>query len=163
MKRLNVGFGSLALLLSAAVAAQQPPPASPDKPAFDADACMRHCREMAETRQKMMEERKAMAEKRDASWNEVKAQVEAARKLRGEKKVAALEAALEKLVAFHESMHGATGRGPMMGMDHGPKGDMMGHPMAGHGMMGHGRMGMCPCCGEHAMMGARPSEPAPKP
>jgi hypothetical protein len=147
----------LALLAAAVVAAQTPGPA-PAKPAFDSDACMKHCKEMAEAHQKMMDSQKAMKEKHEAAWKEIEAQLETAKKARGEKKVAALESAVEKLVAFHSEMQRSMGE-RMPGMMGGMTGHPMGGPGMGHemgGMMGHGMMGMCPCC-----QGSMPS-PAPK-
>ena len=149
----------LALLAAAVVAAQTP--GSAPKPAFDSDACMKHCQEMAAAHQKMMDSQKAMKEKHDAAWKEIEAQLDAAKKSRGDKKVAALESAVEKLVAFHAEMQHSMGQGmPMM------MGGMAGHPMdcpMGHemgtmaehhpgmsqemgGMMGRGMMENCPCC-----------------
>ena len=151
-------------LLAAAVVAAQTPGSAPAKPGFDSDACMKHCKQMAEAHQKMMDSQKAMQEKRDAAWKEIEAQLDAAKKAKGDKKVAALESAVEKLVAFHSEMQRSMDeRMPMMmggmaghpmdcpGMDH-EMGAMAGHPMggpgAGHemGMMGHGMMENCPCC-----------------
>ncbi len=152
----------LALLAAAVVAAQTP--GSAPKPAFDSDACMKHCQEMAAAHQKMMDSQKAMKEKHEAAWKEIEAQLDAAKKATGDKKVAALESAVEKLVAFHGEMQKSMGEG-MPGM----MGGMAGHPMdcpmghemggmAGHtmggpgmgqgmgGMMGHGMMENCPCC-----------------
>jgi hypothetical protein len=137
MTKSRLSIVLLALLAAAVVAAQQPGPA-PAK-AFDSDACMKHCKEMAEAHQKMMDSQKAMKEKHDAAWKEIQAQLETAKKARGEKKVAALESVVEKLVAFHGEMQRSMGeRMPgMMGgmMEHHPG---MGHEMGG--MMG------CPCC-----------------
>jgi hypothetical protein len=152
----------LLVLLAAAVAAAQTPGPAPARPGFDSDACMKHCQEMAAAHQKMMDSQKAMKEKHDAAWKEIEAQLDAAKKAKGDKKVAALESAVEKLVAFHAEMQRSMGQGmPMMmggmaghemncaGMDH-EKGGMadhhagMGHEMGG--MMGHGMMENCPCC-----------------
>jgi hypothetical protein len=143
MTKSRLPIGLLALLVAAAVAAQQPAPA-PAGPAFDSDACMRHCKEMAEAHQKMMDSQKAMKEKHEAAWKEIQAQLETAKKARGEKKVAALESAVEKLVAFHGEMQRSMGD-RMPGMMGGMEGH---HPGMGHemgGMMGHGMM-ECPCC-----------------
>jgi len=169
MTVLRVRFGLLALLACSVLAAQQPPAAAPN-PGFDADACMRHCKEMGQARQKMMDERKAMMEKRDAAWKEIRAQVDSARNLKGEKKVAALESALEKLLAFHESMQQSMSSGMGMGMPMGPGMGMgmgmgMDCPMMGGmdhgamGAMGHpmGAMQDCPM-----MHGEKPVPPARK-
>lgn len=148
MTKSRLPIGLLGLLVAAIVAAQQAPAPAPAKPAFDSDACMKHCKEMAEAHQKMMDSQKAMKEKRDAAWKEIEAQLDSAKKARGEKKVAALESAVEKLVAFHGEMQRSMGErmpGMMSGMaDHPMGGPGMGHEMGG--MMGHGMMGMCPCC-----------------
>jgi Skp family chaperone for outer membrane proteins len=140
MTKSRLSIALLALLAAAVVAAQQPVPA-PAK-AFDSDACMKHCKEMAEAHQKMMDSQKAMKEKHDAAWKEIQAQLESAKKARGEKKVAALESVVEKLVAFHGEMQRSMGE-RMPGMM-GGRGPGMGHEMGG--MMGHGMMGTCPCC-----------------
>jgi len=150
MTRSRLPIGLLALLVAAIVAAQQTPGSAPAAPAFDSDACLKHCKEMAQAHQKMMDSQKAMKEKRDAAWKEIETQLESAKKARGEKKVAALESAVEKLVAFHVEMQRSMGE-RMPGMMSGPG---MGHEMGS--MMGHGMMGMCPCC-----QGSMPP-PAPK-
>lgn len=123
------------LLVSPAIAQEKaPPPAQGSM----ADECMKHCKQMAEARQKAMDAHKAHMDKMDATFKEVRAQLDAAKKARGDKKVAALEAALEKLVSFHESMRGEMGAMPGMG-----PGMMMGHPMM---------MGMGSCCPGMAAM-----------
>jgi Skp family chaperone for outer membrane proteins len=122
-------------LLAAAAAFAQP---RKDAPAsgFDADACAKHCKEMASAKQKMMDEHKAMMDKHDAAWKEIHAKLDEARKSRGDKKVAALESAIEQLLDFHESMMSTMAGGP-------------GHPMGGtHGKMG----GMMDCCAGHMPM-----------
>jgi hypothetical protein len=147
MKNSRLPIALLALLAAAVVAAQQAPAPAPG-PAFDSDACMKHCKEMAQAHQKMMDSQKAMKEKRDAAWKEIETQLESAKKARGEKKVAALESAVEKLVAFHGEMQRSMGE-RMPGMMGGMAGHPMGGPGMGHemgGMMGQGMMGMCPCC-----------------
>jgi len=131
MLKVRISIWSLALLLAGAVGAQEAK--APAAPGFDAQACAKHCQEMAAAHQKMMDAQKAMMEKHQAAWKDIQTQLDAARKARGEKKVAALESVLEKLVAFHESMQKEMGGSPMMG-----------------GMMsGHG--GMMGCCGEAGM------------
>jgi hypothetical protein len=110
MTSLKLRIGFLSLLVATALTAQQPP-AGASGPSADADACMRHCKEMSAARQKTMDQR-------DAAWKDIKAQVEAAKSLKGDKRVAALESAFEKLLAFHESMEHsmAMGAGQGMGM-----------------------------------------------
>ena len=76
---------------------------SQEPPAFDADACAKHCREMAAARAKNVEACKAHMQQRDAAWKEIEAQLQLARTSRGDKKVAALEAAVQKLVAYNAS------------------------------------------------------------
>ena len=127
MKRA-IGLAALACLLVVPLAAQDKSPANM------ADDCMKHCRQMAEMRQKAMDERKAHIEKMDAVFKEVRADLDTARTAKGDKKTAALQAAIEKLVSFHESMRGEMGAMPM-GMDH-------------HSMM----MGMGSCCAGMAAM-----------
>ncbi|MGE5278412.1 MAG: hypothetical protein ACM3SU_15570 [Acidobacteriota bacterium] len=117
------------LAASAAVAQEKAPPPSQGSMA---DECMKHCKQMAEARQKAMDAHKAQMDKMDATFKEVRADLDAAKKARGDKKTAALEAAIEKLVSLHESMREHMGGMPGMGPG------MMGH----HGMM----MGMGPCC-----------------
>ncbi len=132
------GFGlTLAglLLVSSAIAQERSAP----PPGPMAEECMKHCRQMAEARQKAMDVRKAHLEKMDAAFKDVRAQLDAAKKLRGDKKVAALEATIEKLVSFHESMREEMSAMPGMG-----PGMMMGH----HSMM----MGMGSCCAPMAAM-----------
>jgi hypothetical protein len=132
MLKLRISVWSMALLLAGAVGAQEAK--APAAPGFDAQACARHCQEMAAAHQKMMGAQKAMMEKHQAAWKDIQTQLDAAKKARGEKKVAALESVLEKLVAFHESMQKEMGDSPMMG----------GMMMSGHG-------GMMGCCGEAGM------------
>ena len=135
----GIGIALAACLLALpAVAQDKTPPPGPM-----AEECQKHCREMAEARQKAMDAQKARMDKMDAAFQAVRAELDAAKKARGDKKVAALEAALEKLVAFHESMREQMGAMPPMG-----PGMMMGHhPM----MMGMG-MGMGSCCAGMAEM-----------
>ncbi len=66
---------------------------------------MKHCQTMAAARQKAQEDRMAAQQKMDAAFQQVRAELDTAKNAKGEKKVAALEAALEKLVAFHDAMH----------------------------------------------------------
>ena len=117
------------LLVSPAIAQEKAPPSSQGSMA---DECMKHCKQMAEARQKAMDAHKAQMDKMDATFKEVRADLDAAKKARGDKKTAALEAAIEKLVSLHESMREHMGGMPGMGPG------MMGH----HGMM----MGMGSCC-----------------
>jgi len=126
-----MGSAALAsLILIPLLLAQDKPPSTM------ADECMKHCRQMADMRQKAMDERKARMDKMDAVFKEVHADLDAARAAKGDKKTAALQAAIEKMVSFHESMRSEMGAMPGMGMGMG-----MGHPM----MMGMG------CCGGMAM------------
>ena len=144
MNRMRL-FSIAAALLVAAGASGQDRPAPPR--GFDADACAKHCQEMAARRQKTMDAHRAMADKTAAAWKEIRASVDEARKSRGEKKVAALETALDRLVAFHEQMMGGKPGMPEMGGMSGMAccGGEMGdrHPMM-HGHSG----GMDGCAGE---------------
>ena len=132
----------LAAVLMAAAAARGQDKTGPAGP--DADACMKHCREMAAAHQKMTEERRAMSEKSAAAWKEIRAAVEEAKKARGEKKIAALETALDRLVAFHETMTAT-----MDGMPGTGCGGAMGHEHAMHEM--HGAMADCCAHGSGSM------------
>ena len=136
MRKLRFPVMVMALIAATAVYAQE-------APGFDPEACAKHCREMAAAHQKDVDAQKALMEKRQATWKEIEAQLDAARNARGDKKVAALESVLEKLVAFHASTLQAMTGCPMMG----------GH---GHGTMAGGPMGCCGgemkgCCGEGGM------------
>ena len=138
MNRFRMILGTLMLLGAVAAIAQNESSAPP--PPFVAEACAKHCREMATSRQKMMDEHKAMMDKRTAAWKEIRASVDAARTARGEKKIAALETALDRLVAFHEEMMAQMPEGPM-----------------GRGMMAHGMSPMgegMECCAGHRGMPA---------
>lgn len=140
MFRIRYATLAATLLAASAALAQErtPPP-----PAFDADACVKHCREMAESRQKMREDRKAAADRAAAAWKEIRSAVDEAKKARGEKKVAALETALDRLVAFHEQM---TGEKPGTGMA--CCGGMAGRRSMMHEGPGGGMHGMPDGCGE---------------
>jgi Flp pilus assembly protein TadD len=135
--KTGIGLTLAALLFVSSAGAQEK--AAPPSPGSMAEECMKHCRQMSDARQKAAEAHKARMEKMDATFKEVRAQLETAKSARGEKKVAALEAALEKLVSFHESMRDQMDAMPQMG-----PGMMMG----GHPMM----MGMGSCCPGMAMM-----------
>lgn len=134
--KTGIALALAAFLAASAAVAQEkaPPPGSGSM----ADECIKHCREMAEARQKAMDARKARMDKMDAIFKEVRADLDAAKKARGDKKTAALEAAIEKLVSMHESMRSEMGAMPGMGPG------MMGH----HPMM----MGMGSCCSDCPMM-----------
>jgi hypothetical protein len=133
---------ALAAALMAAVVIADEKPAAPS-PASMKEMCQKHCDEMAAAHAKMMADQKAMTEKRDAAWKEIRATIASAKTLHGDKKLAALESALDKLAAFHEEMmksmpaHG--GHAPMCG-------EMMGHSMDHRMGMGMGMM-MDDCCG----------------
>ena len=62
-------------------------------PAMDPEACARHCRQMAASREKAVAERQA-------AWKEIEAQLQAAKNAPGEKKVAALESVLEMIALW---------------------------------------------------------------
>ena len=132
------------LFLASALAGQQPPAMSPE-------ACAKHCREMAASQQKA-------AAERQAAWKEIEAQLQAAKSAQGEKKIAALESVVERLVAYQASTQA------------GPAGcSMASHAMAccggdaknahGPGAMGHaGHDEHCPM-----MKGTDAPSEAPKP
>jgi hypothetical protein len=141
---------TLCFILIAAAAAFAEPEKGATAPGFDADACAKHCKDMAAAKQKMMDEHKAMMDKHAAAWKEIQASLDEAKKSKGDKKVAALETAVEKLVAFHESMMSKMGGGPM-GHAMMPGCGGMGHPMGDRHDM-HGKMGgMMDCCAGHGM------------
>ena len=113
---------------------------SQEPPAFDADACAKHCREMAAARSKNVEACTARAQHRDAALKDIEAQLQLARTSRGDKKVAALESAVQKLVAYNASAPAAMADCPMMG----------GHAMASGCCANHMKSaagaGMNDCC-----------------
>jgi len=126
-------LASLLLGAAAAWAEDKTPPAA----SMASDACAKHCAEMAAKHSKGMADHQAMMQKNAAAWKEIRAAVDDAKAARGEKKIAGLETALDRLVSFHESMMAG---GPMPGMGGmacggAPGGD---HPMA------HG----ADCCGD---------------
>src|SRR5512143_3554403 len=128
MMRLLFSISVMALCVTSVVFGQE-------SPAMDPEACAKHCREMAAAQEKA-------AAQRQAAWKEIEAQLEVAKNARGDKKVAALEAAVQKLVAYHASMAGQPGGCATMG----------GHEherMAGHAM-GCCRGEMKGCCGSGA-------------
>jgi len=129
MLKLRVSISLMALAIATSLGAQEKTPAAPG---FDAQTCAKHCQEMAAAHQKMMDDHKAMMEKHEAAWKDIQAQLDVAKKARGDKKVAALETVIEKLLAFHQSMQMAMADSPM------PRGGM-----AHGGMMG--------CCGAAGM------------
>jgi hypothetical protein len=94
---------------------------------------MKHCQQMAAARQKAQEAQQAARNKMDAMFQEVRAALDTASKSKGDKKVAALQTAFEKLVAYHDAMH--------------PQVSAMGEP---HPM---GMGSCCPGMEEHAMGG----------
>jgi len=132
MLKLRFAVPLAALIAVTAVRAQE-------APAFDPEACAKHCQEMAAAHQKAMDARKARMEERQAAWKQIEAQLDAAKKARGDKKVAALESVVEKLVAFHASAPGPMDGCPMMGGPGPMAGGAMGCCGAGWGMKG--------CCG----------------
>jgi hypothetical protein len=111
MIRHRSSIAVASLFLASALSGQQ-------TPAMDPEACAKHCREMVASREKA-------AGERQAAWKEIEAQLQAAKTAQGEKKVAALESVVEKLVAYQAS----TTAGPA------------GCPMASHEMA---------CCGGDA-------------
>ena len=137
MTRFGI-FASILVLAAATVSAE--PQKAPPAPGFDADACAKHCQEMAAAKQKMMAEHKAMMDKHDAAMKEIHAKLDEAKKAKGDKKTAALESAIEQIISLHEGMMQKMGEGMMMHHgEHHPMGEM------------HGMGGM-DCCGGHGHM-----------
>jgi hypothetical protein len=132
--RVRTSLAFAALLLGLPLAAQEAAPPMPEE-------CLKHCREMAAARQEALAARKAATEKADAALKEAQAQLQAAQTARGDKKIAALEAALEKLVAFHESQ-----REELSAITAGRPGAPAGMGWGRH----HG--GMMGCCGSDCPM-----------
>ncbi len=134
MKRWKALAATAALLAASAAMAQEKP--APPK-GFDPAECAKRCQEMAAAHQKMTEARQAAKERHEAAWKKVRADLDAAKKATGNKKVAALEDAIETLVSLHEEMASSMKDGvcPMCGMRFGA-----GHRMGPRAMMGHG------CC-----------------
>ena len=154
MLKSRISVSLIAFVVAAALGAdEKAPPAQ----GFDAPACAKHCQEMAAARQKMMDAHKSMMEKQEAAWKDIQAQLDTAKKARGDKKVSALESVIEKLVAFHESMEKTMAESPMThaGMMHG---GMMGCCEASGMAMGMSAGMDCPM-----MKGmAAPTEPTAK-
>jgi hypothetical protein len=131
MMRLRFPIILMSVFVASALCGQE-------KPAMDPEACAKHCKEMAAAQQKV-------AEQRQAAWEEIEAQLEVAKNARGDKKVAALESVVERLVAYHASLQaGAAGCTEMAGHGHGA--------MTGHAA------GCCggevkSCCGSAGAMG----------
>jgi len=148
---------------------------SQEPPAFDADACAKHCREMAAARAKNVEASQARAQQRDAAWKDIEAQLQLARTSRGDKKVAALESAVQKLVAYNASAPGAMAAMdcPMMG-GHAMRSGCCAEHMksaAGGGMKNCCAGAMMDCCGggahaannHHCPMTQESPAPSPAP
>lgn len=116
---------AIAVLLSfiAAVAGAADQPSAPPAAKMDPEACMKHCKEMGAAHAKLMESQKAARAKQDAAWKQIEAELASVKAATGEKKVAALESVLEKLVALHgemrqtESAHGMMAAANASGMD----------------------------------------------
>ena len=126
MSKFRLGVSASLFLFAASAAFSQ------ESAVFDPEACAKHCREMAAAQAKGAETREALTKQREAAWKEIEAQLQLARTSRGDKKVAALETAIEKLVAYHASMPAGMADCPMMG----------GHAVASG------------CCAEHMKHGA---------
>lgn len=103
-----------ALLFSAAVRADE---ASAPK-AFSPDDCARHCRDMAAQKQKMTDDHRKTADEMQAAWRDIEAELDIARKAKGDKKADALIIALDRLIATHQMMSDRMTPAPggMMGM-----------------------------------------------
>lgn len=164
MKKTGIAF---VICLIAAVALADKPAAAPAAK-MDPDACMKKCKEMKAEHAKMAEAQKAGRAKQDAAWKQIEADLASAKTATGEKKVAALESVLDKLVALHGEMRQAEGGHAMMaGMDgHGMdccagKGGAAMASMSGKAMDGKA-MDCCAGEGHHAdgMMGCDHEAPA---
>ena len=160
----KTGIAVLFCLIAAVAVADKPAAAPAAK--MDPDACMKKCKEMRAEHAKMAEAQKAVRAKQDAAWKQIEADLASARTATGEKKVAAMESVLEKLVALHGEIRQAEGA-------HGMIAAMDGHGMdccAGKGgtamasMSGKDGKAMDCCAGEghHAdgMMGCDHEAPA---
>ena len=141
--------------VAVALLADQPaaaPAASAAK--MNPEECAKRCKEMGAAHAKMTESQKAAQAKQDAAWKEIQADLASAKKATGEKKVAALESVVEKLVAFHGEMHQGDGAHAMMAS------------MGGHGMdccagEGHKASGMM-CDHDAPAAASAPAPPAKK-
>jgi len=112
----KTGIAALLVLTAISVAASgDQPAAAPAAPKMDPEACMKRCKEMGEAKAKL-------AAKHDAAWKQIESDLASAKKASGEKKVAALESVLEKLVALHGEMRQSEAPHAMMAS------------MDGHGM-----------------------------
>ena len=109
MSKFRLGVTASLFLFAASAAFSQ------ESAVFDPEACAKHCREMAAAQTKGAETREALMKQREAAWKEIEAQLQLARTSRGDKKVAALETAIEKLVAYHASTPAGMADCPMMG------------------------------------------------
>jgi hypothetical protein len=101
MIRHRSSIAVASLFLATALSGQQ-------TPAMNPEACAKHCREMAASREKA-------AAERQAAWKEIEARLETAKKAQDEKKVAALESVVEKLVAYEASTPAGPAGCPMSG------------------------------------------------
>jgi Spy/CpxP family protein refolding chaperone len=143
MKKTGIAALLALTVVAVAVVADQPA-AAPAAPKMDPEACMKRCKEMGEAKAKM-------AAKHDAAWKQIETDLATAKKSTGEKKVAALESVVEKLVALHGEMNQA-------GTAHAAMASMDGHGMdccAGKGEAAMASMSgkMMDCCageGHHA-------------
>jgi hypothetical protein len=162
MKKTGIA-ALLALTIAAVAATGDQPAAAPAAPKMDHEACMKRCKEMGEARAKM-------AAKHEAAWKQIEADLATAKKATGEKKVAALESVVEKLVAFHGEMSQAgTAHATMASMDgHGMdccagKGGAAMASMSGKAMdccagEGHHAAGMAGCDHEAPAAAAAPAK-----
>jgi hypothetical protein len=160
MKRTAIAI--LVSLAAAVAAAQQPAaPSAPASSKMDHDACMGGSGDSAHA--------KAMA-KHDAAWKQIQADLATAKKATGEKKVAALESVVERLVALHGEMSQAgTSHAAMASMDgHGmdccsKKGEAAMASMSGKAMdccagEGHDAAGMAGCDHEAPAVASAPAK-----
>ena len=165
MKKIGIA-ALLALAVVAVAAVADQPAAAPAAPKMDPEACMKRCKEMGEAQARL-------AAKREAAWKQIEADVVAAKNAKGDKKVAALESAVEKLVALNAEMQAGGGHVMMASMDgHGMdccagKGGAAMASMSSKAMdccagEAHHAAGMAGCDHEAPAAAAAPAPPAKK-
>ena len=129
----NIAIGVLISLAAVVASAQQSAAPAAGSEKMDHDACMKMGSAHASESQA----------KHDASLKAIQADLAAARTATGEKKVAALEAALNKLIALHGEMHSA---GMAEASNHGTMECCAGKEGAAKASMSAKKMD---CCADH--------------
>ena len=159
MKKTGI---TVLICLIAAVAGADKPAAAPAAK-MDPEACRKHCAEMGAAHAKLTESQKAARAKQDAAWKQIEADLASAKKATGEKKVAALESVLDKLIALHGEMREAdTTHGMMAAVDGHGMDCCAGKGGAAMASMSGKTMDCCDRDGHHAsgMMGCDHEAPA---